>query len=145
MRNKQKDRLPLLIFPVLLLLLFVINLTADSRLSTVTAIASVAVLIGFIAYVRSERYSRRFPIERLITKEDKLIVFDQLYGSKQPPLKLPVEGIYALNFSYHYLGVIVDKNGKGYDFYYPHKASVIEERLKRVIGNDIFDKIKINT
>ena len=73
-----------------------------------------------------------------------LLVFHYLHGVQKKPLQVNIDAIYALNFSHHYLGVILDNNGQGFDFQYPHKTSVVKARLHELLGEDTFAKIQSN-
>jgi len=55
-------------------------------------------------------------------------------------------GIYSsMAFSVKlHINDIVGNNGKGFDFQYPHKSEVIKARLRELLGDETFNKAKIN-
>lgn len=144
MRKSKFDKALFIAVPTLLLILFCANMATSDELSTATAIASVGTLFGFVSYLRSREFSKKYPIDALIEKDGDTLVFHYLHGVQKKPLQVNIDAIYALNFSHHYLGVIVDNNGQGFDFQYPHKTSVVKARLHELLGEDTFAKIQSN-
>ena len=71
------------------------------------------------------------------------MVFHFLQGLDRQPLRVNAKTIYALNFSHHYLGVILE-SGNGFDFHYPHKEAVRKARLQEVLGDDGLNNVKKN-
>jgi len=130
--------------PGIMLLLFVANLYGSDGQSS--GLSALIIVIGFVfyGYSRSAYHIKRHPIEALIHKDGEYIVFHQMYKLHEESIKLKCDSIYAFNFGYHYLGVIVGNNGKGFDFQYPHKADAIKARLREVLGVERFNEAKIN-
>lgn len=145
MQRKPIDKALLFGVPALLLALFIFNINADGELKLASTIGSVGLCVGFFSYLRSRRFGDRYPIEKLIEKDGDVVVFQFLHGLDRHPLRVNANTIYALNFSHHYLGVILEKgNGRGFDFHYPHKEAAIKARLQEVLGDDGFNNIKVN-
>ena len=130
--------------PGIMSLLFIANIyRSDGQSSAVSALI-IVIGIAFFGYSRSTYYIRKHPIETLIHDDGEYIVFHQMYKLHEESIKLKCDSIYAFNFGYHYLGVIVGNNGKGFDFQYPHKSEVIKARLREVLGEERFNQAKIN-
>ncbi|WP_334060190.1 hypothetical protein [Alteromonas sp. S005] len=145
MQRKPIDKALFFGAPALLLALFIFNINADGELKLASTIGSVGLCIGFFSYLRSRRFGIKYPIEKLIEKDGDFAVFHFLHGFDRQPLRVNANTIYALNFSHHYLGVILESgNGKGFDFHYPHKEAVIKARLLEVLGEDGFNNVKVN-
>jgi len=144
MRRNSIDKSLYFGVPALLLALFILNISVDGDLRVAATIGSVGVCLSYFSYLRSRRFSKKYTIETLIEKDGDFLVFHYLPGHACQPLKVSVNTIYALNFSHHYLGVILNINGKGFDFHYPHKEAVIKARLKEILGDDKFSNIKVN-
>lgn len=144
MHSKKRIRVAHLALIATLIVLFIINMLTDAWVSGTAAFCSVALVLGGYLYLRSEHHSKGYPIESLIEKQGDTVVFHQLYGLDKPPLKVAKEDIYALNFDDHYLGVILNNNGRGFDFSYPHKAAMMQAHLKTLLGEEFYTQIKIN-
>ncbi len=130
--------------PGIMSLLFIANIyRSDGQSSAVSALI-IVIGIVFFGYSRSAYHIRKHPIETLIHNDGDYIVFHQMYKLHEESIKLKCDGIYAFNFGYHYLGVIVGNNGKGFDFQYPHNSDVIKARLREVLGEERFNQAKIN-
>ena len=144
MQRKPIDKAMFFGVPAFLLALFVLRLNVEDDLKLAVTISSVGLLIGYVSYFRSRGLSKKYSIESLIEKENESVVFHYLHGYDRQPLKVNADTIYALNYSNQYLGVILDKNGRGFDFHYPHKEAVIKARLQEVLGEDGFNNVKKN-
>jgi len=145
MQRKPIDKALFLGVPAFLLALFILNITTEGEVKLAATLGSVGLCVGFFSYLRSKRFGNKYPIENLIEKDGDLVVFHFLQGLARQPLRVNANTIYALNFSHHYLGVILESgNGKGFDFHYPHKEAVIKARLQEVLGDDGFNNVKKN-
>ena len=144
MQRKSIDKALFFAVPAFLLALFILRLNVEDDLKLAMTVSSVGLCIGYVSYFRSRGFSKKYPIESLIEKDNESVVFHYLHGYERQPLKVKADTIYALNFSHRYLGVILDKNGKGFDFQYPHKEAVIKARLQEVLGEDGFANVKKN-
>jgi hypothetical protein len=125
-------------------LLFIANIYGSDGQSSAVSALIIVIGIVFFGYSRSAYHIRKHPIDTLIHNDGEYIVFHQMYKLHEESIKLKCDSIYAFNFSYHYLGVIVGNNGKGFDFQYPHKSEVIKARLREVMGEERFNQAKIN-
>lgn len=144
MQRKPIDKALLLGVPAFLLALFILNITAEGEMKLAATLGSVGLCVSYYSFLRSGGVSRRYPIEDLIEKDGESLVFHYFHRHERHPLKVNVNTIYALNFSHRYLGVILDNNGKGFDFHYPHTEAVIKARLQVVLGDDGFNNVKKN-
>ena len=145
MQRKPIDKALFLGVPAFLLALFILNITAEGEVKLAATLGSVGLCIGFFSYLRSRRLGNKYPIKKLIEKDGDFVVFHFLQGLERQPLRVNSNTIYALNFSHHYLGVILESgNGKGFDFYYLHKEAAIKERLQEVLGEGKFNSVKKN-
>ncbi len=144
MKNLKTLKLGYFAFAMVMVALFITNILADGAVSTGAAIGSVGLLFIGFSYIRSERHRNNYPLENLINRDGDTVVFQQITGLESTPLRIGIDDIYALNFSYHYLGVILGGNGRGYDLSYPYKEEELKAHLRTVIGEDAFDQININ-
>ncbi len=144
MQRKFIDKALFFGFPAFLWGLFFLNLNVVGDLKLAATIGSVGLCIGYVSYLISMGFGKKYAIESLIEKDGELVMFHYLHSYGRQPLKVNANAIYALNFSHRYLGVILDKNGKGFDFHYPYKEAVIKARLQEVLGEDGFNNVKVN-
>ena len=144
MQNIKTLKLGYFLFVVVLVALSITTILADDGVATGATIGAVGLAFFGFSYLRSERHRNNYPLDRLIKREGDTVVLQQISGLDSEPLRIGVDDIYALNFSYHYLGVIISGNGRGYDLSYPYKEEELKAHLRTVIGEDAFGKIKIN-
>lgn len=144
MQRKPIDKAIFLGVPAFLLALFVLNINAEGDLKLAATVGSVGLCVSYYSYLRSGGVSKRYPIEDLIEKDGEFLVFHYFHRHERPPLKVNANTIYALNLSHRYLGIILDSNGRGFDFHYPHKEAVIKARLQEVLGENGFNNVTKN-
>ena len=144
MKNLKTLKLGYFAFVIVMVALFITNILADNAVSTGAAIGSAGLVFLGFSYLRSERHRHNYPLDNLINREGDKVVFQQMTGLESTPLRIGVDDIYALNFSYHYLGVILSGNGRGYDLSYPYNEEELKAHLRTIIGEGAFDQIKIN-
>ncbi|OFC69695.1 hypothetical protein [Alteromonas confluentis] len=145
MKNLKTLKLGYFAFVIVMVALFITTLLADNGVSTGAALGSAGLVFLGFSYLRSERHRSKFPLDTLIEREGEVVVFNQIYKLKEEPLKIGVRDIHALNFAHHYLGVILNNNGRGYDLSFPYKEAELKAHLRAIIGEETFDKIRINT
>ena len=73
MQRKPIDKALFLGVPVFLLALFILNITAEGEVKLAATLGSVGLCIGFFSYLRSRRFGNRYPIEKLIEKDEIII------------------------------------------------------------------------
>ncbi|WP_232368987.1 hypothetical protein [Alteromonas sp. BL110] len=144
MQRKPIDRVIFFCVPAFLLALFILNINADGEVKLAAILGSVGLCVSYYSFLRSGCVSRRYPIEDLIERDGESLIFHYFHRHERQPLKVNADTIYALNFSHRYLGVILDRNGRGFDFHYPHKEAVIKARLQEVLGEYKFNNVKKN-
>ncbi len=144
MQDIKTLKLGYFLFVIALIALFITTILADDSVSTGATLGAVGLVFFGFSYLRSERHRNNYPLDNLIKRDGDTMVLQQITGLDSEPLRIGVDDIYALNFSYHYLGVIISGNGRGYDLSYPYKEEELKAHLRTVIGEDAFGKIKIN-
>lgn len=80
MCKSKFDKVLFIVVLILLLIFFFVNMVISDELLMVIVIVSVGILFGFIFYMRSWGFSKKYFIDVFIEKDGDMLVFYYFYG-----------------------------------------------------------------
>ncbi len=118
----------------------VYELTLAGRAVSAINCAVLALLNSIWGYRLSHRYRSKYSADRLIRIDDDDLVICQpgvgkaMAGNESGCQRIQLKRLSVISVGESYLGVIIDENGQGFDFYLPLDKESVYQRLDTLLA-----------